>query len=131
METSDPDRIDLGDRATGGNGEGLVGPVTFAGDVTGLDGAKATYTLTVGSTVFRPDSAGSPAIRVTPTELLTAAGLPVISITDRELTVVYTVAVGGRTVATVRRVLTVSSSDGTYVEGVAPHAPATVAWPAP
>jgi hypothetical protein len=122
-ETTDQDRIDLGDRASGGNGEGLVGPVTFAGDVTGLDGAKAAYTLTVGKTVFR---SGSPAIRVTPTQLLTAAGLPVVSTGDRQVTVAYAVATGGRTVATVHRTLTVGPSDGTYVEASAPQAPATV-----
>nr|QIZ01207.1 S8 family serine peptidase [Streptomyces sp. S1D4-11] len=72
-ETTDPQHIDLGDVASGGNGEGLVGPVTFAGDVTGLpSGAVAQYRLTEGSTVWRSNT---PAIRVTPRQLLAAAGL--------------------------------------------------------
>ncbi|SEG82223.1 hypothetical protein SAMN05216223_113112 [Actinacidiphila yanglinensis] len=124
LETTDQDRIDLGDMASGGDGEGLVGPVTFAGDLTGLDGAKAAYTLTVGRTVFR---SSTPAIRVTPRQLLDAAGLPVVSTADRQVKVTYAVQHGGRTVASAARTLTVGPSDGTYAEATAPHAPATVA----
>ncbi|WP_225847480.1 S8 family serine peptidase [Streptomyces sp. HPF1205] len=123
LEAGDPNRIDLGDRASGGTGEGLVGPVTFAADVTGLTG-PARYTLTVGSTVFRSDS---PAIRVTPTQLLTAAGLPVAATADRQVTVTYRVLTDGRTRAATTRTLTVGPSDGTYAEATAPRAPATVA----
>ncbi|MDX3078087.1 S8 family serine peptidase [Streptomyces sp. MI02-7b] len=124
LETTDPNRIDLGDMASGGNGMGLVGPVTFAGDVTGLPrGSSPTYTLTVGTKTWR---SSGPAIRVTPTELLGAAGLPVVSASDRTITVTYRVLTGGRTQATVRRVLTVGPSDGRYVEGPAPKAPAVV-----
>ncbi|MCW2863549.1 MAG: peptidase and in kexin sedolisin, partial [Actinoallomurus sp.] len=124
LETTDPNRIDLGDKASGGNGEGLVGPVTFAGDVTGLRaGEKVQYTLTVGSTVFRSDT---PAIRVTPTQLLDAAGLPVVSTTDRNITYTYKVLVGGHVRASQERTLAVGPSDGHYVEATAPHAPAVV-----
>ncbi|MEU7962595.1 S8 family serine peptidase [Streptomyces sp. NPDC049097] len=122
METTDPSRIDLGDPSTGGNGEGLVGPVTFAGDTTGVTG-RAQYTLTVGKTVFRSDS---PAIRVTPAQLLTAAGLPLTSTTDRQITVAYRVLVDGRTRVSTTRTLAVGPSDGTYAEATAPDAPATV-----
>ncbi|MGW4789668.1 S8 family serine peptidase [Streptomyces sp. NPDC004230] len=122
METTDPGRIDLGDPSTGGNGEGLVGPVTFAGDTTGVTG-RAQYTLTVGKTVFRSDS---PAIRVTPAQLLTAAGLPLTSTTDRQITVAYRVLVDGRTRVSTTRTLAVGPSDGTYAEATAPDAPATV-----
>ncbi|MGW0080341.1 S8 family serine peptidase [Streptomyces sp. NPDC003393] len=122
-ETTDQDRIDLGDAASGGTGEGLVGPVTFAGDVVGLDGERAQYTLTVGSTVFRSHG---PAIRVTPHQLLAATGLPDVSDTDRRVTVTYRVAVHGRTRATATRTLTVGPSDGRYAEAAAPKAPAVV-----
>jgi hypothetical protein len=124
LEGTDQNRIDLGDMASGGNGEGLVGPVTFAGDVTGLNGAQASYSLTVGSTVFRSDT---PAIRVTPSRLLAAAGLPVVSGTDRQITVTYAVVRAGHTVASQRRTLTVGPSDGRYAEAAAPTAPAVVA----
>ncbi|MCL2552187.1 MAG: S8 family serine peptidase [Actinomycetia bacterium] len=127
LESSDQDRIDLGDRASGGTGEGLVGPVTFAGDVTGAP-ANATYTLTVGSTVFR---SGTPAIRVTPARLLAAAGLPVTATADRDVTVTYRVVAGGRTVASATRTLAVGPSNGSYAEAAAPKAPATVAAGSP
>ena len=123
LETTDPNRIDLGDRASGGTGEGLVGPVTFAGDVTGVTG-RAQYTLTVGSTVFRSDT---PAIRVTPGQLLTAAGLPVFATADRSLTVTYRVLVGGLTRVSAERTLAIGPTDGIYAEATAPEAPPVVA----
>ncbi|MGH3417816.1 MAG: S8 family serine peptidase, partial [Actinocrinis sp.] len=44
LEDSDPARIDLGDVSSGGDGEGLVGPVTFGADVTGVPAdAHADY----------------------------------------------------------------------------------------
>lgn len=121
-ETTDPDHIDLGDAASGGNGEGLVGPVTFAGDVTGLPrGAAAEYRLTEGSTVWR---SRTPAIRVTPRQLLAAAGLPVVSTADRSVQLRYDVLVKGKVVASTSRTITIGASDGTYVEAQAPTAPA-------
>lgn len=126
IETTDPDYIDLGDMASGGDGEGLVGPITVAGDVTGLpqNGAAARYTLTVGSKVWQSDD---PAIRVTPTQLLQAAGDPVVSTANRTVSLTYRVVLGGQVVATQTRTLTVGPSDGQYVEATAPVAPATVA----
>ncbi|WP_329459809.1 hypothetical protein [Streptomyces sp. NBC_01497] len=121
LETTDQSRIDLGDMASGGDGEGLVGPVTFAGDLTGLGGAAASSTLTVGRTVFHSTT---PAVRVTPTRLLTAAGLPVVSTADRRVTVEYTARLGGKAVATARRTLTVGPSDGSFAEAPAPQVPA-------
>ena len=124
LEATDQNRIDLGDRASGGNGQGLVGPVTFAGDVTGLrSGQKAQYTLTVGSTVF---TSNTPAIRVTPTQLLKAAKLPVVSATDRDVTVTYRVLTGGRVQASQRRTLAIGPSDGNYGQATAPKAPSVV-----
>ncbi|BBB01867.1 hypothetical protein RVR_9477 [Actinacidiphila reveromycinica] len=124
LEGTDQDRIDLDDMASGGNGEGLIGPITFAGDVTGSTGAGTSYTLTVGRTVLR---SASPAIRVTPRDLLTAAGLPVVSTADRQVTVTYAVVRGGHVVASQRRTLTVGPSDGQYAEAAAPTAPAVAA----
>ncbi|MEV6057348.1 S8 family serine peptidase [Streptomyces sp. NPDC052107] len=117
-------RIDLSDMASGGNGEGLVGPVTFAGDVTGApSGAGAQYTLTVGSTVWR---SSNPAIRVMPEQLLTAAHLPVVSTQVRTIQLDYRVLLHGRVRAGVHRTLTIEPSDGRYVEATAPRAPAVV-----
>ncbi|RVU15537.1 peptidase S8 [Streptomyces antnestii] len=122
LETTDQDRIDLGNRASGGNGAALLGPVTFAGDVTGATG-RETYTLIVGSKTFRSDT---PAIRLTPTQLLAAAGLPVVADADREITVTYRVLTDGHTSASVTRTLTVGPSDGTHAQVPAPQVPATV-----
>ncbi|MFE5087676.1 S8 family serine peptidase [Streptomyces mirabilis] len=121
-ETTDPQRIDLGNVASGGNGEGLVGPVTFAGDVTGLpSGAVAQYRLTEGSTVWRSNT---PAIRVTPRQLLTAAGLPVVSTSDRSVKLRYDVLIKGHVAASASRTVTIGASDGAYAEAQAPTAPA-------
>ncbi|MFE4959800.1 S8 family serine peptidase [Streptomyces sp. NPDC056653] len=121
VEDTDPSRIDLGDAASGGTGEGLVGPVTFAGDVTGLPGgAGVQYRLTEGTTVWRSNT---PAIRVTPTQLLTAAHQPVVSTGDRSVKLRYDILIKGRVVASASRTVTIGSSDGTYIEAKAPTAP--------
>jgi hypothetical protein len=123
LETTDQNRIDLGDMASGGNGEGLVGPVTFAADVTGLpQNAKPQYTLSVGAVTF---SSSTPSIRVTPRQLLSAARLAVNSTTDRTVDYTFQVLIGGKAQAAVHRTLTIGPSDGRYVESTAPLAPAT------
>jgi hypothetical protein len=97
-------------------GEGLSGPVTFAADLVGSHPGDS-YQLTVGSTQFR---SATPSIRVTPTQLLTAAGLPVVATSNRNLTVVFDVLRGNRTVASATRTLTLSGSSGTITEALAP-----------
>ncbi|WP_194921298.1 peptidase S8 [Catenulispora rubra] len=126
LESTDPGSIDLAGPADirGKNtGEGLVGPLTFAGDVVNA-GQGARYRLTVGSQHFDSDT---PAIRITPTQLLAAAGLPVVSTTPRTVSVRFDVLSHGRTAATITQSLTLSATDGTYLEAPAPTAPATVA----
>jgi hypothetical protein len=126
LETTDPNRIELGDMASGGNGEGLVGPITFAADVTGLpEGAKPQYTLTVAGNQPVTFSSDTPAIRVTPKQLLSAAGLPVVSTTDRSVDLTFQVLIGHKAAATVHRTVVIGPSDGRYVESTAPLAPAT------
>ncbi|MFI5707161.1 S8 family serine peptidase [Kribbella sp. NPDC051620] len=123
VEATDQNRIDLGDMASGGNGEGLVGPVTFAADVTGMPrGGNPQYRLIVGKDTF---SSTTPAIRVTPRQLLSAAGLPVTSTTDRNVDLTFEVLDNGTVQAAVDRTLAVGPSDGRYVESTAPLAPAT------
>jgi hypothetical protein len=114
LENTDPSNIDL----TGPNntGEGLAGPITFAADLTGSQPGDS-YQLVVGSTHFR---SSIPSIRVTPTQLLTAAGLPVVSTSSRNVTVTFDVLHGGRTVTSATRTLTLSASNGTIVEAQAP-----------
>lgn len=126
LETTDQNRIDLGDMASGGNGEGLVGPVTFAADVTGMPrSGNPQYRLSVGKDHPVTFSSTTPAIRVTPRQLLSAAELPVISTTDRSVDLTFEVLVNGKVQAAVHRTLAIGPSDGRYVESTAPLAPAT------
>jgi predicted secreted protein len=122
-EDTDPNLIDL--QGPSGTGEGLVGPVTIAADVTGLPSNRPVdYVLTVGRQQFH---SATPAIRLTPTELLTAAGQAVVATTNRTIGYTYAVRVDGRVVASAQRQLTFSPTDGGYAEAQAPVAPATVA----
>jgi len=125
-EYTDPASIDLAG-PTGGRGEqtgeGLVGPLTFAADVVDA-GHGSRYRLTVGSKTFDSDT---PAIRITPTQLLTAAGLPVVSTTPRTVSVRFDVLNHGRSTASITQSITLGATDGTFMEGQAPAAPATVA----
>ena len=75
-----------------------------------------------GSKTFDSDT---PAIRLTPTQLLTAAGLPVISTTPRTVSVRFDVLSHGRCTASITQSVTLSATDGTYLEAPAPTAPAT------
>jgi hypothetical protein len=122
-EDTDPSLIDL--QGPSGTGEGLVGPVTIAADVTGLPPNRPVdYVLTVGRQQWH---SATPAIRLTPTELLTAAGQTVVATTNRTIDYTYAVRVDGRVVASTQRQLTFSPTDGGYAEAPAPVAPATVA----
>lgn len=119
IEFTDQNAIDLSgplnQRGTA-TGEGFVGPVTFAVDLVGSQPGD-DYQLVVGSTRFR---SATPSIRVTPTQLLTAAGLPVVATGDRSLTVTFKVLRDDHTVASITRTLTLSASDGTFTEAPAP-----------
>jgi hypothetical protein len=123
QEDTDQSRIDLGYVPGGGDGEGLTGPVTFGADLTGPPVAHADYVLAVRGANGGPGRdfhASVPAVRVTPRQLLDAAGLPVASSADRQVAVTFQVRSGGRVRASASRVMTVGPSDGTYVEATAP-----------
>jgi Subtilase family len=129
LEDTDQHRIDLGDRAQGGTGEGLVGPVTFSADVTApAGGPRPDYVLAVGARRFHSPV---PAVRVTPAQLLSAAGLPVVSSTDRAVHVTFQVRVDGGVRAEAGRTMTIGPSDGTHVEATAPVVDpvVTAGWP--
>ncbi|WIX75375.1 S8 family serine peptidase [Amycolatopsis carbonis] len=119
-ENADGGRIDLD---TGGTGEGLVGPVTVGADVVGAP-ANATYAVKIHGHEF---TSNVPAVRLSPKEILAAAGLPVVSTEDRSVPVTFEVRSGHRVVASAPQTLTVGPTDGTYAEALAPVAPATVA----
>ncbi|MGY5014226.1 S8 family serine peptidase [Streptomyces sp. 900105755] len=120
LESTDPGRIDLAGPGTGSGatGEGLVGPVTIGADVTGLTGDKGIeYVLRIGKREF---TSATPAVRLTPTQMLTAAGLPVTSTTDRRLSLTFEVRHGRQVLAAARHELAFGPTDGGYAEALAP-----------
>lgn len=120
LESTDPGRIDLAGPGTGpaATGEGLVGPVTIGADVTGLpDRQGVGYALRIGKHTFTSDV---PAIRLTPTQMLTAAGLPVVSTTDRQVSLTFEVRRGHQVLASATHELTFGPTDGGYAEALAP-----------
>ncbi|MFF2510698.1 hypothetical protein [Streptomyces sp. NPDC058086] len=120
LEATDPGRIDLAGPGMGSSatGEGLVGPVTIGADVTGLSSRQGvSYVLRIGNKEFTSDVS---AIRLTPTQMLTAAGLPVISPTDRQVSLTFEVRRGHRVLASATHELTFGPTDGGYVESLAP-----------
>ncbi|MEV6056684.1 S8 family serine peptidase [Streptomyces sp. NPDC052107] len=120
VEATDPGRIDLAGPGTGAGatGEGLVGPVTIGADVTGLsDRDGVSYALRIHDHEF---TSAVPAIRLTPTQMLTAAGLPVVSATDRQVPLTFEVRRGRRVLAATTHELTFGPTDGGYAEALAP-----------
>ncbi|MEV6025249.1 hypothetical protein [Streptomyces sp. NPDC052036] len=120
LEATDPGRIDLAGPGTGSaaTGEGLVGPVTIGADVTGLpDRHGVSYALRIGHHEFTSDV---PAIRLTPAQMLTAAGLPVVATTDRQVSLTFEVHRGHEVLASTTHELTFGPTDGGYAEALAP-----------
>jgi hypothetical protein len=125
VESTDPSAIDLtGPADSIGNptGESLVGPLTFGVDAIGLPShASLSYVLRVGNTEFSSDT---PAIRVTPAELLAAAGQPLASTSSRRIAVTVEIRQGDHHVLASRgEMLTFGATDGTHVMAPAPVVP--------
>jgi subtilase family protein len=132
IEYTDPNTINLADQFVNNNGhgqsytvEGLNGPVTIGADVTGLPaGAKPVYALRIGGHEF---DSPVPAVRLTPKQMLAAAGLPLASTTNRTVKLTFQVrSAAGRVLASAGKSLVFGPTDGTYQEALAPVAPATV-----
>ncbi|HSZ43650.1 MAG TPA: hypothetical protein VK817_27100 [Trebonia sp.] len=124
-EYTDPGVIDLQDPVAGSTngmtGAGATGPVTFAADITGPRGDS--YALVAGKTTWTDTS---DYIRVTPAELLAAAGQPLESTADRTVPVTYQVRQGRRVLAQVSETLTIGPYDGTVTYAPAPVVPHVV-----
>ncbi|MCW2935383.1 MAG: peptidase and in kexin sedolisin [Actinomycetia bacterium] len=124
-EYTDPGQIDLQDptagSALGMKGAGATGPVTFAADITGPRGNN--YALLVDGHRFTNTA---DYIRVTPAELLAAAGQPLESTSSRTLTVTYQVRQGGQVLAQASDTLTVGPYDGTSSVAPAPVVPRVI-----
>jgi len=133
LEYTDPQRIDLADWTFNNPGQGLIqtveglnGPVTIGADVTGLpSGKKPDYVLRIGGHEFHSQV---PAVRLTPAQMLQAAGLPLASTTDRTIQLTFDVRSAGQVLASAHQPLVFGPTDGTYSEALAPVVPA-VAYP--
>ncbi len=122
-EDTDPAAIDLaGPLDFDGNptGQWLAGPITIAADVVNAS-SDLQYALIVGRTELVQ---GDRAFRLLPSELLAAAGLPVVSSGSRSVDVRYEVRRRGKAVASVATTLVFGPSDGLITEPLAPVAPA-------
>ncbi|MBV9448519.1 MAG: hypothetical protein JO345_21755 [Streptosporangiaceae bacterium] len=97
--------------------------ITIAPDWVGLPSSGVRYQLTAaggpGTTL-----ATTPWARLQPSQLLAAAGEPVVATVPRTVSLSYTASVGGRTLATATVALTFGPSDGTSLSTLAPIVPA-------
>ncbi|HWC84844.1 MAG TPA: hypothetical protein VG756_33200, partial [Pseudonocardiaceae bacterium] len=103
--------------------------ITVAPDWTGLPGHGVSYTLAANTGPHGTLTTTTPWARVTPTEILTAAGLPVASTGTRTVPLVYSAAIDGVVVAQTSVALTFGPSDGTVTSEPAPLVDAVVNGP--
>lgn len=126
-EATDPSAIDLEGPPVDfepPSGQNLTGPISIAADVAGKSSiSNPSFALTIGAQTFvRSD----PTFRLLPSQILAAAGLPVVSTGTRSVPLTYQLRSGNHAVATRTLTLTFGPSDGTYAEALPPTAPATV-----
>lgn len=131
-EMTDPTDINLQGpvNSLGQNtGENLVAPITFGIDVANLPlGRRAGYAVVIGGHSF---TSPTPAIRLMPAQILAAAGLPVVSATDRTVQVTAQLLEGGDVVASQAISLTFGPCDGTHLMAPAPVVPPVAAAGSP
>jgi hypothetical protein len=108
VEQTDPADMDM-------TGEDFSGPITFGADITGPRGDN--YALIVDGHTFTNNEAY---VRVTPAQLLAAAGLPEVSTTDRTIGYTFQVRGGRKVLAATTQTITLGPSDGTITMAAAP-----------
>lgn len=110
--TTDPTDIPL-------TGRLLNAWITISPDWTGLASKGVRYTLAAASGPHKVLATTSWA-RLTPTDILTAAGMPVVSATSRTVSLVYTATSDSHVLAQASVALTFGPSDGTFNSVPAP-----------
>ncbi|MBM9509374.1 S8 family serine peptidase [Actinacidiphila acididurans] len=122
-ESTDPAAIDLSGPADGNgtpSGQNAVSPITLGLDMTG-DRGGLTYRVQAGAKgVF---TSAQPSVRLTPAQILGAAGLPLASDTTRTVPVTFQALRGGKVVGQLSQDLTFLADDATYAQALAPAAP--------
>ena len=94
--------------------------LTISPDWVGVPRSGVSYRLSVGTGVL----ARAPWARLQPKEILTAAGLPVVSATARTVSLTYTASIRGAVVASTAVPLTFGPTDGSRPSVPAPLVPA-------
>ena len=126
FEATDPANIDLTGPVVGTyfpirTGQNAVSPITIAPDWRSVP-SDASYALRVGNNVL----ATTRTARLMPSQILSAAGLPLEAPSARTVTLSYR-ATRGRSVLTEQSfTLTFGQSDGLYDESLAPLTPPTI-----
>ncbi|MBY8883117.1 S8 family serine peptidase [Actinacidiphila acidipaludis] len=124
FESTDPAAIDLSGPADGNgtpSGQNAVSPITLGLDMTG-DRGGLTYRVQIAGASF---TTRQPSLRLTPTQILSAAGLPLASGTARSVPVTFQALRAGNVVGQLSQKLTFLADDGTYAQALAPAAPGT------
>jgi hypothetical protein len=108
--------------------------ITIAPDWVGLPPDGVRYRLSALSVSSRSGGRGTtlattPWARVQPTQLLAAAGEPLVSTAPRTVSLAYTAFAGRRTLASTTVALTFGPSDGTSLSTLAPIVPAVSRGP--
>ena len=104
--------------------------ITIAPDWTGLPPGSIHYQLSVSSSGTGSTTlASTPWARLQPSQLLAAAGDPVVSTTPQTVNLTYTATQGGKTLASTAVALTFLPSDGTSPSTLAPIVPAVSSGP--
>ncbi len=128
LETTDPSAIDLAGPPTAfgpPSGQNMTGPITIAPDIASRGAASnVTYALTIGKSTF---TRSDPAFRFLPSQILSAAGLSVVSTEARTVPITYEIRSGGKAIASAALSLTFGPCDGTYSDALPPVGPAVVA----
>lgn len=126
LEATDPSNINLAGPTINSytpisTGSNNISPITIAPDWQNVP-PNATYSLRVGTNVL----ATTKWARLLPAQILSAAGMPLVSTTSRAVTLTYDAKVGRSVLASATVTLTFGATDGTYIEAQAPLTPPTV-----
>ncbi|MGZ6124305.1 MAG: S8 family serine peptidase, partial [Myxococcales bacterium] len=122
-EDADPAAIDLSgpvDFSGNGSGQWLAGPITIAADVVNATSDLKYALIVAGAELLAQDA---PAFRLLPAEILSAAGLPIVSASPRAIDVRLEARRRGRSVASAGTQLVLGPSDGLISEPLAPVVP--------